>query len=511
MWLNIVFSGYWQLLLLTRRANSPFLFEQPIFMAELPFMSSRQALAKRKRSLSKDSAATSKKKLRARKDVADTYGVRGTGGSWQANFGMPLDDLDLLFAVLREPVASRTVFQVAHDIFDKGFTIEEVSEKPNPDWSREVTKVLDEVNAKAVLTQAVIYERLFGWSILAYTYVDYGKEPSRQLESPREIRELLAYSKLECNVQSSDEDKKKDSSRYGLPVLYTLGIMSQKQIKLHFSRAFHCATRLLGHPWKGLSVLEIIYDDMTVFRNERWGLGQTLFRYGSGFPDVTVQGAKTADLDDLEESQHFKNLQARTYFLHSDKTTLEFKGVAGRALNPEPYIAPVIESLSCGTGIPAAVLRGAQAGALTGSEVNEREYFKFISSLQTLYEPMIWDLVDRLMETGQISKVEDYKVVWLSGIELSEKDKAAVKLELAQARFLMLNWMTVDEVRADAGLDPLPNDAGKIVKGLQKPEEKQPPQLSSEAVSEGDVGLISRLISKLRRKKQDENNTSKQG
>jgi len=445
-----------------------------------------------------------KRVRRSRKDVSDTFGVRGAGASWQADFGMPLNEADLLFAVRREPVANRMVFKVAHDIFDKGFVIEEIAEKPDPNWTREVSKVLDALNAKAMLTQMVVYERLFGWAIIALTFVDYGKDVSAPVQDAKEIRELLPYSSLQCTVQSSDEEKKTDSPRFGLPVFYRLNRSGAGQVKLHFTRAIHCATRLLDHPYKGMSVLEPVYDDSTVWRNERWGLGQTLFRYGSGFPDVTVKGANKKKLDDLENSQQFKNLNARTHFLHDENTVLEFKGLAGKAMNPEPYCTPIIESLSCGSGIPTAILRGAQAGALTGSEVNEREYFGFISDQQTLYEPAIWELIDRLMDTGQIRRVEDYRVVWQSGLELSEKDKAAVELQLAQARNFKTGWMTIDEIRAEQELDALPN-GGDIVLGLKKSEQPfaQPPGASPEASAQADESRFERFVSWLRGKKHE--------
>jgi hypothetical protein len=464
-----------------------------------------------KASSRQDSSSGSNSK-RARKDVADTYGVRGAGATWQADFGMPLNQEDLLFAVRREPVANRTVFKVAHDIFAKGFKIEEIAEKPDPNWSREVAKVLDDLNTVAVLTQMVAYERLFGWAIVAITYVDYGKNLSAEVSGAKEIRELLPYSSLQCTVQSSDEDKDPESSRFGLPVLYTIRRSGVQQVKLHFSRAIHCATRLLDHPWKGLPVLEVIYDDLTVWRNERWGLGQTLFRVGAGFADVTIKDAKKKDIDDLEASKQFENLNARTYFLHGDDKILDFKGVAGKALNPEPYTTPILESMSCGTGTPVAILRGAQAGALTGSEVNEREYFKLISDQQSLCEPVIWELVDRLMVTGQIRRVNDYRVVWLSGIELSEKDKAAVELQLAQSRNFKTAWMTVDEIRAEQKLTPLPNGAGQVVLGVKKAEQ-QPFGQSPGAVSVSgdDVGLVKKFVSWLRRKNKDANSQNKQG
>jgi hypothetical protein len=160
---------------------------------------------------------------RGRGDSADTYGVRGGGAvTWQARWGMPLNELDLDFAVRREPICKRTVVDVAYDMFAKGFTVEEISEKPDPAWSREVSKVLDGLNAKACLTRLFLYERLFGWSILALTYVDYGKNPTKPVQGPREIRELMPYSSFQCIVESSDEDRNPKSLRFGLPEFYRI-------------------------------------------------------------------------------------------------------------------------------------------------------------------------------------------------------------------------------------------------------------------------------------------------
>jgi phage-related protein (TIGR01555 family) len=439
-------------------------------------------------------------------DTSDTWGIRGAGATWQADFGMALNEADLLFAVRREPVANRIVFQVAHDIFDNWFRVEEIAEKPNPKFNDEVQRVLDELNAKPVFTEMAVYERLFGWAIIAMTVVDYGKDPAQPVKNPKEIRELLPYSSLQFSVQSSDEDKDPESSRFGLPVLYTLRRgTSGQQIKLHFSRAIHSATRLLEHPYKGMSVLEPVYDDLTVLRNIRWGLGQTLFRYGSGFPDVEIEGAKKKDLDDLEASQQFKSLQARTYFLHNEKTKLEFKGVAGRALDPEPYYLPIMENISAGSGVPLAILRGAQAGALTGSEVNEREYFKLISDAQSRYEPAIRQLIDALIECGQIrfkwNVQRGYRIVWLGAFEMSEQTKASVELQQAQARNLKTGWMTLDEVRGEQDLEALPNDAGKVVLGLKKLEQQPGGSFGQSSVSASpgaDETLWNRFVSWLR-------------
>ena len=84
----------------------------------------------------------------AGENSTDTYGIRGAGATWQARFGQPLNYDDLFFAVRREPVAKRLVFDVSYDMFSKGFTVEEAAEKPDPQWSQEVAKVIDDLNAK---------------------------------------------------------------------------------------------------------------------------------------------------------------------------------------------------------------------------------------------------------------------------------------------------------------------------------------------------------------------------
>jgi hypothetical protein len=91
-----------------------------------------------------------------------------------------------------------------------------------------------------------------------------------------------------------------------------------------------------------------------------------------------------------------------------------------------------------------------------------------IGALQVLAEPTIRELVDRLMETGQIHEVADSRVVWPAWFELSGTSKAAIELQQAQARNLRSNWCTVNELRAEEGKDPLPNGEGNVVLGLVK-------------------------------------------
>jgi phage-related protein (TIGR01555 family) len=408
-------------------------------------------------------------------DATETISIRGAGAHSQAVFGATINDADLLFAVKREPVAHRIVFMVAHDIFDNWFSVNVVGEKPDTRFNDQIQAVLEDenFNAKAVFTEMAVYERLFGEAIIVVGFSDYGKDLSKPVKDPQSIEDIVAYSPLEFTVQSSDEDKDHKSPRFGFPEFYTLYQGSQS-IRVHYSRVIHFATRLLDHPYRGLSVLEPVYDDLTVLRNIRWGLGQTIVRYGSGFPDITLKGRNSEQIDDFILSKQMETVNARTYFVHTDNELLDFKGVGGVTLDPEKYYVPIMESISAGSGIPMAILRGAQAGALTGSEVNEREYFKIVSDAQSRYEPGVRALIDILIECGQIrwfyNVPKKYRISWGGGFEVNEKDRAATQLSIAQAMSVRSNWMTLNEIRAsmDPPLESLPGPQGEIVLGLEK-------------------------------------------
>ena len=400
-----------------------------------------------------------------------------TDPRYGAQYGERILDDHRTFAIKRDPLAHRIVFSVAHDIFDKWFEVEDTAKKPDENFDQAVQAVLSDLKAKDVFTQMAVFERGYGWAIIVVGYEDEGETLADPVKNPQKIDDLWPYAPTD--ITSTREDKREDSERYGFPEFYfikRLGIA--RRLKVQYSRVLHFATRLLDHPWKGLSVSDPIWDDLTTMRNVRWSMGQTLYRYGSGFPDITIEGATKKQIDDFDASGQFANIHARAYFLHNEKQTIEFKGVAGRALNPEPYKLGVMEGVSVGSTIPLPILRGAQAGALTGSEVNEREYFKLISDAQSRYEPGLRFLIDKLIEIGQIkTQVKDYKINWLGGFEINEKDKALTELSKAQATQIKTNWMTVNEIRAaqDPPLDPVPG--GDIILGLLQKQTIPTPQI----------------------------------
>ena len=380
-----------------------------------------------------------------------------------AGFGDVITDSDREWAVTREPVAYRVTYMVADDVFDKWFTVDDPkTEGGDPDLDRKIQVILRGLEAQSVLANALALERTYGWALVigAFSDAHSTQDLEEELREGSELTDLAVYPKIK--VTSVERDRDPESDRFGEPVIYNVDRGSGRRLRIHYTRVIHVQTRPTG-----LSVLDPIWDDLTNLRNIRWGMGQTIYRYGSGFPVITLTGKTLEQIQAYAEAGYFTNLMSRTYLLKNESIDIEFKGVAGSALNPEPYYKAVLENLSTGTGIPEAVLRGAQAGALTGSEVNEREYFKVISSIQSKVEPYVRQLVSWVMKQAGVD-VEDFEVNWEGGFQPSGKDMAATELMHQQARQIETSYKTLDEVRQTEGLQDLPDGQGAVVLGVSK-------------------------------------------
>jgi hypothetical protein len=396
-------------------------------------------------------------------------------------FGSKIDDRELLFAVQREPAAFRIVFGVAKDTLDNWFTIELINKDDKGATNEKVQKELTRLQAKWKFIKLLTLKRLFGYSILIKGYKDDAAKLENELtDKTAQIAYIEPYSKLEIN-RFIDVDDPEDE-RDGYPQFYVMkksaGLVSN-QVRVHYSRGILCSSLVVDHRYLGWSVLQALYDDITGYRYMRYGFYQTIIRYGSGFPDVTLMGpeADQKAINAFIASGQFDNLNGMKYFVHNEQQKLEFKGFASASLNPINYYQIALETLSMGSGIPEPVLKGSQAGAITGSEINERAYFKVISDEQTDFEQVIRDLVDSILlylELGTEEEPLDYKIVWKPSYEPTAKEKAELDFLNAQTAEKELLCKTVDEVRNDRfKLKPLPDKAGAVVIGLAKPSQPQ--------------------------------------
>lgn len=425
-----------------------------------------------------------------------------------AGFGDTITDADRAFAVEREPIAHFLTYGMAADITEKWFTINDPdTEEADPSLDRTVQAALSKLNFKKALTEAIESERTYGKALLVGGFND--AKTIRELEKPlKHGSELLqlavypstynAYKTKEWEVWQKDENE--NSSRYGEPVIYKLHRGGGSYLYVHFTRVYELQTRS-----NATSILDPIWDDLTSGRNIRWGASQWMYRTGSGFPVVGFPAGTTAEkLEEYHNTAAFKNLMSRTGIFiaqnsqqQNDGMTFEFKGPSGHALDPTPFFKTNLEQISVATGVPQPKLVGAQAGAVTGSEVNVADYYKVISREQAKLEGAVRWVINKLAEAGQLSLVkavsdidnsnyqvnllkrmlkrvvrhdfrhktaENYIIEWNPAFEPTPLDEARIEQVKVQANQGKLDYMTVDEVRALENLDPLPNGEGATLK-----------------------------------------------
>jgi len=242
---------------------------------------------------------------------------------------------------------------------------------------------LAKLEFKRCLTEALESERIYGESLLVGGFSD--AKTVGELETPlKKGSELLQLAVYPCTKDSkkfkefevNSKEQDVNSPRYGEPIIYKLSRGDTGYLYIHYSRVCKVKTRS-----SGTSVLDPIWDDLTCGRNIRWGASQWMYRTGGGFATIGFPaGTTAAELEAYHNTQAFSNLMSRTAIFiaqnsqaENDGMTFDFKGAAGKALDPAPIFQTNMEQIAIATGIPQAKLVGAQAGALTGSEVNMKD------------------------------------------------------------------------------------------------------------------------------------------
>lgn len=431
--------------------------------------------------------------------------------SMGAGFGEEIIDENRRFAADREPVAGFLIYGVAADVCEKWFKINNAdTEGDDPELNKLIQTEFKTLKFKQAFKQLVEFERLYGKALLVGSFDDVNNVLS--LRNPRredaDLLQVVAYPRTQFKVSNVDHDP--TSLRFGLPLSYKISLAQSHDLKessqtelyteIHWTRCYEAQTRTNGN-----STLDLIWDDLTCGRNIRWGVGQWVFRVGGGFAVIKFpketggQPTTREQLQTWAASKEWSNITHRTYIaILNEVMDFKFEGAAGAILNPEPFFDSNTKQISKATGFPKSILEGAEAGALTGSEKNDQQYYKKISGIQSDFEDAIRWVIDAFVGAGRIGGVtpqqdakpvgnvikrmlhkvapshfkEDaspqifnYEIEWNSAFELDEVKEAQIDLMTEQANSLRLEYMTKDEVRATKeGLKDLPNGEGKTLK-----------------------------------------------
>jgi len=445
-------------------------------------------------------------------------------------YGANIKDKDRLFYSTREPVGVWWIKRIAYDIWDNWFRVVNPKKIDDPSLDRKVQKEMLKLKARIQLPRETVFERRYGTSIFLCSYTGFGDEndwetplfklnpdgsPPKRLKSGTKLLQITPYTWTEVSVFDLNEDE--ESIRFGQPEYYTIntgssvssewdygGGKTSQVIRVHWTRVIHDAPRLDEHTYLGVPAIDAIFDDLVGGRNARWGAYETYYRHGTGFPVIKTNATAAQNQAWVDAGGLDDYLNVKGYFICNVDEDFKFVGAEGTALNPNTYFDMYFTFISAATGVAKNSIAGVSAGRVTGGESDERQYFKAITLQQNQKEPMLRELIDRLIQTGQISEASaEYLIEWVDPFEVNPQDKAAIEFMETRTRALK-TWLTINEKRDLDGLEPidggdelalLPGQAGlQSSNPAPNQEEPVPTKTEPEEGTPNEATLLDRAV-----------------
>ena len=342
-------------------------------------------------------------------------------------FQRTISDSELHETFERNPLASVIVSDVAEDTFTRGFTVHKIDynsstgeyeEKKDKSFNTKV-QLLHEHSLKREVLKSYKLARLFGYSLLLLGYDD-GLDLSLPPNPGAEIKFVQAISKRW--IEEIEYDKNSQGEVY-LPIRikrYKIRAGSAATKFIHPQRVIHIENPGINSMMTGVSAILPCYDDLLVLKHVTWGAGQTMWRSGNQLVSVIAPPrADPAQIALIDGA--LKNLNAQSAI------TLPYGAImnayAPSGLNPEPYAKIPLNNIAAATRIPISILIGSQAGALSASLTDQRDYAGTLASIQTnVLTPILTKLFKKFMHTGQLESTA-FKIEWASTLTMSEAER----------------------------------------------------------------------------------------
>jgi len=455
---------------------------------------------------------------------------RGVYVGAHEGYGATIKDTDRLLYSTREPVGVWWVKRIAYDVWDNWFRVVNPKKKDDTSLDDSVQKVLLQLKAKTQLQRETVFERRYGTAILLCSYTGYGDETEwktplfslnedgsypKTLEKDEKLLQITPYPWISVNVDQLNIDP--SNIRFGLPEFYQInqgaasgssttpsGQEANRLLSVHWTRVIHDAPRLDEHTYLGIPAIDCIFDDLVGGRNARWGAYETYYRHGTGFPVIKTNATAAQNAAWVAAGGLDNYLHARGYFICHIDEDFKFVGAEGSTLNPNTYFDMYFTFIAAATGVAKDTIQGVSAGRVTGSEVNERQYYKSITLHQNQKEPLLRELIDRLIQTKQIKNAPaQYVIEWIDPFEVNPQDKAAIEFMIGR-NIAQKTWWTVNEKRAMEGMPPI--DGGDVLallpgqftptEGQHTPNQEEPSttETEPEESEENPSTLLDRTI-----------------
>ncbi|GLC88245.1 hypothetical protein LYSBPC_13720 [Lysinibacillus piscis] len=298
------------------------------------------------------------------------------------------------------PIVQNLVDIPAEDMTRHWFTLRMKDDQ----LARDIMGRLADLKAKDAFKQMRMYERMRGDGFISLGVTQRNKF---DLQDPLKLDNLLSVdylhpfssmkvSELLINndVFSSDYGKLENlrisrASRSGIQTLATESLV-------HYSRVLHDQTRRLEDEEQGISLLESLYDAITVLDTSLWSVGQILH-------DFTFKVYQSKDVENLTKEEKRELSMIMDFMFRTEALAIiGAEETLTKQTTPVSGIKDLLDFvwdyIASAARMPKSVIKGQEAGTLAGAQYDVMNYYaRIISAQENELKPLLEYLIRMLL------------------------------------------------------------------------------------------------------------------
>ncbi|AKO92697.1 hypothetical protein BEH_11690 [Priestia filamentosa] len=296
-----------------------------------------------------------------------------------------LTDVDLSNLYANNSIVQNIIDIPAEDMTSSWFTLRMKDDQ----LQRNIMSKLADLKAKSAFKQMRSYERLRGDGFISLGVTqstNFTLSQSIQEDKLKKLDYIHAFSGMKVKDFLLNEDM--FSPKYGQVESFEINrqskfgeqVMGVQQNHVHSSRVLHDQTRKLEDEYRGQSILEPLYDIITVLDTSLWSVGQILYDYAFKiYKSDAVDGMSTEQKNELTMLLDY---MFRTEALAIIGGNEELRKESTNTSGMKDLLDYVWDMLAGSVRMPKTVIKGQEAGTITGAQYDVMNYYKRIAAAQ---------------------------------------------------------------------------------------------------------------------------------
>ena len=297
---------------------------------------------------------------------------------------LTINDLESLYK--SNSMAKNIVDIPSEDLTKSGWTLKMKDEKLKALYESKMRQL----KAKDRFQKLFMFERLYGDGFISIGTVEnknFILADELVPENLKRIPYLNAFSSKKVSNRIVNEDM--FSAEYGQIESFEINRTQRQGIlllddmlnnKIHRSRVMHQQDLRFEDEIEGTSLLENLYDILTVVDTSLWSVGQILY-------DYVFKVMKSADVANMSQEQRVLVATAADYKFRTEALAIiDEKEELLKVSTPTSGIGELLDFvwdyLSGASRIPKTVLKGQESGTVTGAQYDVMNYYSRITAMQ---------------------------------------------------------------------------------------------------------------------------------